>query len=144
MMVPSEVFEKIFQSVDRRACLGLRMADHALKTFVEMVANQASLGIHDGHFHSLHLLSDVEARSLLLEHRHDAPYMPLGPLEAICDLPTRLAQIVCHALSLPSRGGLCQARFGKPRRLRRMRCGTATTADVPGRCGRPTSSDAPC
>ena len=64
---------------------GASLVRVVIQAVVEVVVDQAALGLRHRAFHRMQLLGDVEARSPRLDHRDDAAQMPLGALQPLDD-----------------------------------------------------------
>ena len=71
-----------------------------------MVVDQCLLGLSDGLFDGLQLLSDIETRPLRLDHVDDAAQMPFGTTQAPDDLGMGLVDrgLVHPIILSPPRG----------------------------------------
>jgi hypothetical protein len=69
---------------------------------IDMVVDQRLLGFPNGLFHGVKLLSNIEARPALPDHRNDPTEMSLGPFQPLHDVRVGLMNVpVLHALSYP-------------------------------------------
>jgi hypothetical protein len=71
-----------------------------------MIADERFLGLADGLFDGMHLLRDIEAGPMALDHLDDAPQMPVRTLQALDNLRVTLVQLALeHEKILSSRRG---------------------------------------
>ncbi|MNL59887.1 hypothetical protein D3C87_1836500 [compost metagenome] len=71
---------------------------------IDMVLDQSALGLADGFFHGVQLLSDVDAGPTVFDHVDDAAQVPLSTLQPFDDIAMTLVLVavfvIAHALSL--------------------------------------------
>jgi len=70
---------------------------------IDVIVNQQFLGFGHRAFDRLQLLSDVDARSMTLDHLDNAPQVTLGPAQALDDF--RVRPMLIHGAILPGRIG---------------------------------------
>ncbi|MNE93946.1 hypothetical protein D3C80_1918560 [compost metagenome] len=74
---------------------------------IDVVLDQRTLGLADGFFHGMQLLSDVDAGPTVFDHADDAAQVPLSTLQPFDDIAMTLVLVavfvIAHALSLMHR-----------------------------------------
>jgi hypothetical protein len=74
---------------------------------VNVILDKDTLGLADGFFHGMQLLSDVNAGPVVLDHGDDAAQMSLRTLQPFGDIAMTLVLVavfvIAHALSLMRR-----------------------------------------
>jgi len=74
---------------------------------VDMILDKDTLGLADGFFHCMQLLSDVDAGSTAFNHSYDAAQVALCALQPFDDIAMTLVLVavfvIAHALSLMRR-----------------------------------------
>ena len=77
------------------------------QSVVNMIVDKHTLGLADGFFHSMQLLSDIDAGPMVFDHGDDAAQMALRPLQPFDDFFMALVLmavfVIAHALSLMRR-----------------------------------------
>lgn len=82
----SQVLAQRFELSQRRA-RGLGVAANPVRqTMVDVIMDEFALGIADSMLDGMQLLSELDARSLLLQHGNDGAQMPLGTLQTFNDV----------------------------------------------------------
>ena len=73
-----------------------------IEAVIDVIMNQRLFGLPDGLLNGMELLSQVEARSALLNHRDDAPEMPLRASQPLHDLGVAVVKVsIVHRISYP-------------------------------------------
>ncbi|VVS96732.1 conserved hypothetical protein [Rhizobium sp. EC-SD404] len=103
---PSEIFCQCLEVVDELAVRSRLAVARRSQAMIEMIVNEGPLGLLNGLLHGVHLLRDVEARTLRLDHRNDALEMSFSALEALDDVGMRGMKVgMSHCKKLSPRGG---------------------------------------
>ena len=88
---------------------GARSVGCGIQTMIDMVVNQPPLCFADRLLDRMQLLGKLEAAAAFIEHRDDAPHVPLRTLEAFDDVGMRLMNMcACHVVSSILPGGIRQ------------------------------------
>lgn len=94
--------------VFKRCALACRECfDRMFQAVVNMILDKHTLGLADGFFHSMQLLSDIDAGPMVFDHGDDAAQMALRTLQPFDDIAMTLVLmavfVIAHALSLMRR-----------------------------------------
>ena len=77
-----------------------------VEAMVHMVVDQGALGIGNGTFYSLKLLSDIDAGLTVLNHSDDRAEMAFGTFQPGNHLAVACVGVfICHRVTLSSPGG---------------------------------------
>ncbi|OEO25754.1 hypothetical protein AX279_09965 [Pseudomonas sp. J237] len=75
-----------------------------LQAVVNVILDKHTLGLADGFFNSMQLLSDIDAGPMIFDHGDDAAQMALRSLQPFDDIAMTLVLVavfvIAHALSL--------------------------------------------
>ena len=107
-----KVFGDGLEFVYDRACRTAAAVCRCVEAVIDVIVNQRLFCLPDGLLDGVELLSQVEARSPLLDHGNDAPQMPLRPSQPLRDLRVALVNdSILHSGSIISpRIGYLKAR----------------------------------
>jgi hypothetical protein len=80
-----EVLGDLFKGFQWCALAIVQRRDGALQTVVDVILNKRSLGLTYRFFHSMQLLSNVDALTTVFDHGDDAAQMTIRSLETLDD-----------------------------------------------------------
>jgi len=103
----SEVLGDLFEVFQRCALACRERFDSVFQAVIDMVLDKHALGLANGFFHGMQLLSDVDAGPTVFDHADGAAQMPLCTLQPFDDIAMALVLVavfvIAHALSLMRR-----------------------------------------
>jgi hypothetical protein len=103
----SEVLGYLFEVFQRSVLARGERFDRVFQAVVNMVLDKHTLGLANGFFHGMQLLSDVDAGPAVFDHGNDAAQVALRTPQPFDDVLMTLVLmtvfVIAHALSLMRR-----------------------------------------